>query len=398
LSRPALSERALIILLASLTAVGPVALNIYLPVLPLMCADFGVSVAAAGMTVSLPLVAFAAGLLLCGPLSDHYGRRPVILGGFAIYIAGSAVACLAPTLGWLTLGRVIQALGTATGLTIARAVIGDRFPREKMARMIAYLTMVMATANSLAPVAGGALGELLGWRAVFALLLAAGLVILLSAWRWLPETRVHAEDRDPRQVLGASKALLAQPLFLGYALQCGIVSALFLVFISLMPHVFIHALGHTPTEYGCWYLTIAIGYVAGNWHVTRLAARIGIRRLLSIGIAIQALGACAAWLCIMAGWWQPAWLFLPWALIAFGQGLALPNATASAVALAPAFAGAAAGLLGFGQQLMAALSVQAMAATPTATPLPLASFVAAGSLLALVAWRFGPRPIAAAEV
>jgi DHA1 family bicyclomycin/chloramphenicol resistance-like MFS transporter len=390
-SSPALSERALIVLLAAVTAAGPVALNVYLPVLPKVQADFGVSVAQASLTVSAPLIAFAIGILVYGPLSDRIGRRPVILWGLGVYLAGSLLALLSPTAELLTAGRVIQALGTSAGITVARAMMGDLFPREKMARMIAYLTMVMVMANALAPIGGGALAQWLHWRAVFAVLLAAGVAVAWYAWRLLPETRGPGASGTAGQVLKASAALVARPAFLGYVLQSGVIYATFLVFISLMPYVFVQALGHTTTEYGLWYLFIAGGYFLGNWHVTRYAVRVGVHRLLAAGVTLQALFAFVAWLLADQGHWHPVWLFLPWAVIAYGQGLALPNVTANAVALAPQYAGAASGLLGFAQQIVGAFSIQWMSHASTLTPVPVATFVAAASAIAFAGLLIHPR-------
>lgn len=382
MTRPALSERALIGLLAAVTAAGPVALNIYLPVLPLVQAEFGVSVAAASLTVSAPLAAFAIGLLAWGPLSDHHGRRPVIVAGLAVAMLGTLVALIAPSVGWLTLGRVVQSLGAAAGVTVARATIGDRFGRERMARMIAYLTMVMLLANSLAPAAGGALGSLAGWRAVFVLLFAALLAVGLLAWACLPETRL-AEHRVPGRPLAASLELLRTPVFVGLALVSGAIYAEFFVFVSLMPYVFKETLGHSTTEYGLWYLSIAIGYFAGNLFVSRYAARAGVERLLLAGVVVSALAAVLGWLLAYAGDWQPLALFGPWFVIAFGQGLSLPALTAHAVAHAPRAAGAASGLLGFAQQFLGAIAVQGMAGASIATPLPITGCCA---LIALGAW------------
>jgi DHA1 family bicyclomycin/chloramphenicol resistance-like MFS transporter len=377
-----LSDRALIVLLAAVTAFGPVALNIYLPVLPKVQADLGVTVAEASLTVSAPLVAFAFGILFYGPLSDRIGRRPVILFGIAVYLVGTLVALLSPTVGWLTAGRVIQALGTSAGITVARAMMGDLFPREKMARMIAYLTMVMVMANALAPVGGGALAQWLHWRWTFGVLLVLGVVIAWYAWRLLPETRPPGAHGTARQVVDATVTLAARPAFLGYVLQSGVIYAVFLVFISLMPYVFVQSHGHTTTAYGLWYLFIAVGYFVGNWHVTRYATRFGVQRLLVAGVAVQAVFAVAAWALAAAGWWHPVWIFLPWAMIAYGQGLALPNVTANAVALAPQYAGTASGLLGFAQQIVGAASIQWMSLASTATPVPIATFVGAASLVA----------------
>jgi DHA1 family bicyclomycin/chloramphenicol resistance-like MFS transporter len=229
------------------------------------------------------------------------------------------------------------------------------------------------------------------WRSVFVLLFVAGLPLFWFAWRLLPETRPPGMHGTALQVLHASATLAARPAFLGYVLQSGVVYATFLVFISLMPYVFVQALGHTTTEYGLWYLFVAVGYFIGNWHVTRYATRFGVHRLLVAGVTFQAVFAVVAWALAAAGHWHAVWIFVPWAFIAYGQGLALPNVTASAVSLAPQYAGAASGLLGFAQQIIGALSIQGMALASTATPVPVAAFVAAASVVALAGLLIHPR-------
>lgn len=379
------ADRPLILLLAVITAAGPVAMNMYLPALPSVQAHFGVTVAQANATVSLTLIAFAVGILVYGPLSDRYGRRPVIFAGQLVFAAGNLLCLLAPSFTLLLAGRLVQALGTSAGVVVSRAVLGDLYGREKMARMLALLTMVMVVGPTVAPLAGGFITETLGWQAIFALLLAVNLATLVLAMRRLPETRPPQAVRGGTAALAReSFAMLRRPAFLGFTVQAAVIYAIFLTFISIAPYV-MTSLGHSATAYGTWYLLVAFGYFLGNWVVTHYATRIGLPRLIRWGVNLQLACAVAGAGLVLAGAWHPAAIFVPMGLLGLGQGLALPNITASAVALAPRTPGAAASMLGFSQQLVGALAVQAMALTAVATPVPVYLFTVAA---ALAAWLF----------
>jgi len=373
----------LIPLLAAITAAGPVAMNIYLPALPAVQAHFGVSVAQANTTVSLTLIAFAVGILVYGPLSDRYGRRPVIFTGQLVFAAGNLLCLLAPGFALLLTGRIVQALGTSAGVVVSRAMLGDLYGREKMARMLAFLTMVMVVGPTVAPLVGGFLTESFGWHSLFALLLALNFVILVLAIRHLPETRSAEARRGGTAALAReSFAMLRRPLFLGFTVQASIIYAIFLTFISIAPYV-MTALGHSATEYGTWYLMVAFGYFLGNWIVSHYATRLGLQRLIRWGVNLQLACALAGTGLVLAGAWHPAAIFLPMGLLGLGQGLALPNITASAVALAPRTPGAAASMLGFSQQMVGALAVQGMALSAVGTPVPVYLFT---TVMALAAW------------
>lgn len=385
---PPLSDRGVVALLATISAAGPIALNIYLPALPAVQAAFDTSVARVQLTLSVSLMAFAIGLLIHGPLSDRYGRKPVILAGVGIFSLGTLLCLAAPTLDWLIIGRAIQALGSAAGLVVARAIVSDLYPREKMVRMIAYLTMVMVIAPTVSPLLGALLLVTFGWRSLFVFMAAAGTAILWIAWRLLPETRaVH--DRSSRGVSLSSAAatLLRRPAFAGYVMQGAAIFSVYLVFISTAPHVMVTGLGRPPTEYATYFLLLAGGYFLGNWSVTRLAARRDVHALMNTGALIAAVASCAALGFVAAGLVHPLWIFVPIGLMGFGQGVALPNVTASAVTLAPENAGMASSLLGFAQQMIGAGCVQWIGTFPVDTPFPMLLFCAAASSLALIALR-----------
>ena len=377
------ADRPLIVLLAAIAAAGPFAMNVYLPALPLVQAHFGASVPEMNTTVSVALLSFAVGILLYGPLSDRYGRRPVIMAGLGVFGLGNLLCLVAPTLEVLVLGRAVQSFGSAAGLVVARARLGDLYAREKMARMLAYLTMVMVVGPTVAPLIGGAVTDAWGWQALFGVLLVASAAVLGVTWRHLPETRAAGErSASMGALLGESFGLLRHRAFLGLTVQAGVIYATFLAFISIAPYVMVE-LGRSSTEYGLWYLLLAGGYFVGNWWVTRVATRVGLRRLIVAGTTGQLAFAALGLGLMLAGIWHPAAIFSPFAALSLAQGLALPNLNASAVALAPRTAGAASSMLGFSQQLIGASAVQFMALCSTQSPVPIYVFCA---VVSVVAW------------
>jgi len=390
--RPPLSDRALLLLLASVTALGPIATNLYLPALPSVREHFGASVAEVQATFSISLVMFAFGVLAWGPVSDRYGRRVAVLGGLSIMICGALASVVAPTLHWLIAGRALQAFGVATGLVTARAIIADLYPADRMVKMLASLTMVAVVGNSLAPVLGGFLAAGLGWRAIFATLVVTAATVAFVVWRRLPETR-PPDAQPPRasQMLATAWSLLRKPLFTGCMLQGAVVYATFLVFISLAPYVMVSALGRPATEFGFYYLFIAVGYFLGNWSVRRLMGRHDLHWMVVVGVLLTVVGAVAALAFVAAGLTHPLWIFVPIGVLSYGQGLALPNVTATAVSLAPQHAGVASSVIGFLQQLIGAACVQAMGHFPTDTAMPMLIFVAAVCALGLAMLYVFPR-------
>jgi DHA1 family bicyclomycin/chloramphenicol resistance-like MFS transporter len=382
--RPAIADRALLYLLAAVTALGPVATNLYIPALPSVREHFGASVADVQATFSISIVTFAFGILFWGPFADRYGRRAAVLGGISIMLGGALISILAPTLGWLIAGRGIQAFGTATGIVVSRAIVSDLYPADRMARTLSQLTMVAVLGNSLAPVLGGFLAAGLGWRSIFyALMIGAG-VVGFFVWRRLPETRPQT-SRPPRgrEMAATALSLVRMPMFMGCVLQSAVVYATFLVFISLAPYVMVSALGRPTTEFGFYYLLIAVGYFFGNWSVGKFMAHHDLHWMVVVGVLITVIGALSALAFVTLGLTHPLWIFVPIGLLSYGQGLALPNVTATAVSLAPESAGVASSTIGFLQQFLGAAAVQWMGHFPTDTALPMLVFCAVACLLGL---------------
>ena len=370
---------------------GPGAVNIYLPALPVLREHFATDAAHVQLTMSVALLAFSVGLLAHGPLSDRFGRRPIILVGLLIFNAGSVMCLAAPSLQWLIAGRAIQALGTSAGLIVSRAIVNDLYPREKMARMIAWLTMVTVIAPTLAPWLGGKLIVAWGWKSVFALLVAVGIVMLWVAWRWLPETRAqHHKRADRHAVVAEAIDLLRQPAFVGYTLQGAAILTVFFVFVSTMPYVMVSAYHRPPSEFGNYYLLVASGYFFGNWSVTRRHGRASLQGLIQAGLLISIGGATIALGAVALGAANLLWIFVPVAVLTFGQGLTLPNVTASAVSLARQHAGTSSSLLGFVQQVVGAICVQWVSTYPVDTAYPTLIFCLAMCLLAQALWWLFP--------
>jgi DHA1 family bicyclomycin/chloramphenicol resistance-like MFS transporter len=386
-----LSGHSLVLLLGALNAVGPMSAFLYLPALPSVQAAFAVPVHVAQTTVSVSLTAFACGILISGPLSDRFGRRPVLIAGMMTFAMGSLLCLLAPTLPLLVTGRAIQALGTSTGLVVARAVVIDVFAPEKVFRMIATLTMTMVLANGLSPYFGGLLVKAFGWRSIFMLLSAAGIAMVSSAWLFIPETRARPPAKS--SLLAAAAGLARRPVFLAYLAEGGVIIAIFQVFVATTPYLMQNTFHRTPQEFGLFTAFVSGGYFFGNFLVTRLGHAWRQESMLRTGLGLQL--ACSFVLLALALIHVPGpfAIYLPMCLLAIGQGLALPQINSAALTLAPQSAGLASSLIGFGQNLISGASVQLVSVFPTGTGLPMIVFTVCASGFAFACLWLVPQRI-----
>ena len=392
------APRGLIALLAASSALGPVSSLMLMPALPAIRADFGATTAATQAVISVFLLVFALGIPFAGPLSDRHGRRPLLLGGVAVFLAGSLLGALAPTLEVLVFARALQALGCAASATVARAVLGDLFPDWRLARALATMTLVMMSGTAISPYLGGLITETLGWHAPLALMVALAATLGVIALRALPETRVARDGLMTYGELGrASAGVLRSPTFLGCVIDAGVVYAIYLGFISIAPYIMSEMLGRPATSFGLWLLLLSAGYFAGNFIVTRLKGHADLDRVARYGNWLQAGSALLALGFVLAGFTHPVFWFGPMLPLAFAQGLLLPHVTATAVRLAPGYAGVASGLIGFSQQAIAAAAVQGLGFVDTSSPLPVLTVCAALALVSVVAMLMLERALRAQE-
>lgn len=337
-------------ILVAATATGPLALNIFVPSMPGLVRVFDTDYATIQLTLTLYLVGVAFAQLAYGPLSDRFGRRPALLSGLAIYATASLLCAFAWSIETLIIGRVLQAIGGCAGMVLGRAIVRDVFERDRAASVIALVTMAMAVAPAMAPALGGFLESAFDWHATFLVPMAVGVVVLVAASLRLNETNLTPIPRiDLLSMLRSYGELLRSRAFLGYAGNTAMSVGAFFAFLAGGPFVVIEILQRPASEYGLYFVLISGGYMAGNFAASRLSQRLGVDRMIPLGVAVSTAGAVTSVGFLLAGVVTTASVFLPMMVVAVGNGLSQPNGIAGAISVNPRIAGAASGLMGFGQ-------------------------------------------------
>lgn len=333
-----------IVTLVTAAALGPLAMNVFLPSLPGITNYFNTTSANAQLSVSLYLTAVAILQLIFGPLSDKLGRRPVILIAFFIMILGTLVCIFATTIEVFLAGRIIQAASSA-GLVLSRAIARDITKSTDAAVMIAYITMGMSLAPMIGPVIGGYLDELYGWQSSFYLTLGFGIFALALAYADLGETNLHRQNSLKEQI-SAYPELLRSRRFWGYAITAMFSSGAFFAFLGGGSLVANAVYGLSPSQYGFYFMFISLGYLLGNLISSRITKRIGINQMMLSGNIIVGLGLAASIIVLLAGYTHPFMFFGFIFFVGLGNGVTLPSASAGVVNVRPNLAGSASGLAG----------------------------------------------------
>ena len=379
----------LLALLMLMTGVGPATLNIVVPALPTLVKALATDTATVQLTLSLYLFSFATAQLVLGPLSDRFGRRPVILAALALNMLVSFAAIAASSIHMLIVARILQAIGASGGVVISRAIIRDLYDRDRAAGMIGLVTTAMVIAPMVAPLIGGLLDTAFGWEAIFVAIALLASTAVIWAYFTLPETRPAAAPQSPGLLIDEWRRLLRHPRFYGYVLIGAFGSAPFFVFLGGAPHVVITLMGRSSAEYGLWFAVMSFGYMSGNFTVSRLSQRFGIDALIVAGLVVELIG-CVVTVALIATFKNatPALIFLPQLVVSYGNGLLMANSISGAISIRPQAAGSASGMAGFVQMSVGAASTQIVSflLVGAATGLPMAWMAVAAISLGCVAY------------
>ncbi|MGK7867469.1 multidrug effflux MFS transporter [Falsiroseomonas sp. E2-1-a20] len=344
---PSGQARPPIWLLVAIIAIGPFTMQVLVPSLPAMGRDLGASTAHVQLTVTLYLLGVGAGQLVYGPLSDRFGRRPLLMGGLALYAVASLAAALAGGIGALVVARVIQSIGACAGVVLTRAVIRDVWPRDEAASVLGYVTMGMTIAPMLAPILGSLLEESFGWRASMWACLAVVVPLALVAWLRLPETLAVPQKLPGLYAIWqAYRSLWAIPAFRAYTALTACATGIFFAFLGGAPYVVVQGMGYTPVQFALAFATISIFFAAGNWLAGVLSKRLGILRMVGLGTVVATVGALGAAVAVLVFPPHILVFFAPMAAVAVGNGMTQPNAIAGALSAKPQLAGTASALVG----------------------------------------------------
>ncbi|MGA0539951.1 multidrug effflux MFS transporter [Neotabrizicola sp. VNH66] len=373
------------LILGLLSAVGPFAIDMYLPALPQVAADLQTSEATAALTLTAYFIVFGIAQMIYGPMADAIGRKRPLVVGVVIFLIATVAASLAPDIGWLIVARGVQALGAATLMVVPRAVIRDMASGPDAARMMAAIMIVISISPMLAPLTGSLVMVWGGWREIFVVLALAALISLALITCALPET-LAPKDRQPislSAMLRGAARLLTDRRFMGLTMIGGFGMASFFVFLATASFVYTRQYGLSPTGFSIAFAVNAIGFFSASQFAAKLATRYGMERVISLAItgflAVTAALALLVWAGADALVFVVAGLFMANAFL----GLVLPTAMVMSLDPHPDIAGLASSLGGTIQMLTggAMIAVTGLFLSNTAL-----SMVSAIALCAALAW------------
>ncbi len=348
----------LVVLLALITALDAMAIDLYLPAMPTIANDLNVTSSDIQLTLSFFLIGLAIGQGIYGPLLDRYGRRTPLLVGIGIFILGSFIATISQSLEWLLIARLIQAVGAAAGLVTPRAIVDDACSLKESSKIFSLLMQIMMIAPILAPIIGGFLLGHIGWRSIFGFMTLLGSILFIWSYRSIPDT-LPIDKRSPLSIKNSVKAYINQIrniTYMGYMLSGGVILASLFVYISGSSFIFTTYYGLTPTEFSYIFAANAVALIIGGQVDFLLQKKyLSSKVVIILGILIHT--AIGATLLIMMSF-GPVSLFTFGTLLAIGVGslgLIFGNLTALTMASVKSQSGVASSLMGMIQYFISAI-------------------------------------------
>jgi DHA1 family bicyclomycin/chloramphenicol resistance-like MFS transporter len=342
-------------LLALVTFSGTLGMHVFVPALPAAAADLRASAAALQMTVSLYILGLAGGQLIYGPMSDRFGRRPVLMGGLVLYAASGFAAAFAPNVTLLIGARLLQAIGGCAGLVLGRAIVRDTAAPDEAGRRLAMLNLMVTVGPGIAPIVGSMLVATTGWRSILLALAALGIINVICIWLLLPETGKPIATVTDGSIARHYAHLLRSPPFLAYAIGGGCATTSMYAFVAAAPFIFHHQLDRPVHEVGIYLGVLIFGVWIGSAIASRLLGRVGMDKLLIRANLVSALAALAFLAGVLSGQLS-VWLILTTMFVfTVGVGVAAPAALTRAISVDPQVIGSASGVYGFIQMAIGAL-------------------------------------------
>ncbi|MCE0759141.1 multidrug effflux MFS transporter [Marinobacter sp. G11] len=376
------------ILLAAAVALGPMATDMYLPALPQIGSDFGAGTDQVQLTLSLYVVGFAIAQLICGPLADRFGRKPVMIGGMVLFAVASIGCALASNIESLQMFRFLQALGGSAGPVLGRAIVRDVYQPRDAAKILAMLGGMMALAPAIAPTFGGLIVAHMDWHWIFTVMAGYALIMIAIIAIGIPEP-LSQNNRQPFRLgslLRNYRKVSADLTFVGYTLTSAAIYGGIFAFLSGSAFVLIDVLGVAPEHFGLYTAVTAGGYLLGNMTSIRLTNQLHPDQVLLYGLVTTVAAGMAMALLAWNQIYSPWAVILPQTLFMVGTGMVLPQTMAGALANHPTMAGSASALLGFIQMSAAATAGALVGHLHDGTPLVMASIIATCGALGLIGY------------
>ncbi len=378
----------LLLLLAAFVALGPLSTDMYLPALPKMVAIFDVSISQIQLTLSVYLAGFSVFHLLCGPLSDRFGRKPILLLGMSVFFIASLGCSQATTVEQLLFWRFIQGIGACVGPTLTRAMVRDMYAPLKLPKALAMISIIMALAPIIAPIAGGWMLLVWQWPSIFIFLAVYSLLAVFAVLIKIPESLLEQQSVRLSNVVGNYISLVKNAHFRICALSASFLYAGVFAFVSGSSFILIDFMGVPSDQFGFWFAFIVMGYVVGNLFTVRYSHRFAAQTLMKTG-ALMAVIASAIMLSLcLLSIYHPLSIVLPIVLYTCAVGIIMPQATAMALEPFSGMAGTASALMGFIQMATASTAAAIVGIFLTGEPTPLALTLAgcSGCSFILFSW------------